>query len=117
MGIVSRASDLKQRAQKNVSALKAAQEKRRKAKQQKTKDKYEAQIRREAEKTKKILAEQRVINAKLNTASMKRKLSNAKEKKIVDKINDVKDYGNRAKRILNTLTGSKKKKHKKRKKK
>jgi len=109
MGIVSRATELKQRAQKNITNLKAAQEKRRKAKTQKTKDKYAAQIKREAIKTKKIQAEQRVINAKLKTASTKRALSDAKEKKIIDKINDIKNYGARARRIANTITGSKKK--------
>jgi len=112
MGIVSRATELKQRAQKNITNLKAAQEKRRNAKQQKTKDKYEAQIRREAEKTKKIQAEQRVLDAKLKTASTRRALSAAKEKKIIDKINDIKNYGNRARRIAKTITGSKKKKKK-----
>ena len=108
MGILSKASDLKDKAKGAASRLNEANRKRIDAKQQKTKDKYERQMRREAEKLKKVQQEQRVVQARLRTANVKRQLSREKEARIVGKIEDVKDIGRSAQRILGHITGKRK---------
>ena len=75
MGLLSRVSEIKKKAQGAASRLNEANRRFVEAKQRKTKEKYQRQIEREAAKLKTIKEEQRVIQARLQTANIKRQLN------------------------------------------
>lgn len=117
--ILQRAAGLSRSLEAKVKNVNDLRKKRRESKRQSTKEKYDKQIKAEAEKLKQIQAKNRKIQAQLRNQAARKGLKSSREKVIINRIESLKDIGGSAKRIAQAVTGKpkKKKKSKKRKKK